>query len=85
MAALPETGFLRLPQILGDKKAGVPPLVPVSATCWWTGIREGRFPSPVKLSPNVSAWRVSDIRALIDAPSADQAQRQRGRKPRAAR
>jgi predicted DNA-binding transcriptional regulator AlpA len=29
-------------------------------------VRSGRFPQPVKLSPRVTAWRASDIRALID-------------------
>ena len=26
---LPETGFLRLPQIIGDPKTGLPPIIPV--------------------------------------------------------
>ena len=65
MNQLPETGFLRLRQILGDPKAGIPPLIPVKKTCWWDGVRTGRFPQPVKLGPRVTAWRVEDIRALI--------------------
>lgn len=67
MATLPESGFLRLPQIIGDRKSGIPPIVPVSATTWWKGVREGRFPQGVKVSPNVTAWRVADIRELIAA------------------
>ncbi len=62
---LPETGFLRLPQIIGDSKAGIPPIIPVKKTCWWAGVKSGRFPKPVKLGPRVTAWRVEDIRALI--------------------
>lgn len=62
---IPETGFLRLPQIIGDEKRGIPPIIPVKKTCWWDGIKEGRFPKPVKLGPRVTAWRVEDIRALI--------------------
>lgn len=56
--SLPETGFLRLPEVLA--------LFPVSRSAFWAGIKEGRYPSPVKLSPRCSAWRVEDIRALID-------------------
>jgi hypothetical protein len=65
MNQLPETGFLRLRQILGDPKAGIPPIIPVKKTTWWEGVRSGRFPKPVKLGPRVTAWRVEDIRALI--------------------
>lgn len=66
-AALPETGFLRLPQIIGDSKAEppIPARIPVSKSTWWAGIKAGRYPKPVKLGPRITAWRVQDIRALI--------------------
>jgi prophage regulatory protein len=65
---LPETGFLRLPQIVGDKSANppIPALIPVSKTTWWNGVRSGRYPQPVHISGRVTAWRVEDIRALIE-------------------
>lgn len=64
---LPETGFLRLSQIIGDPRAEppIPAIIPVKKSCWWDGVRTGRFPKPVKLGPRVTAWRVEDIRALI--------------------
>lgn len=64
---LPETGFLRLPQIIGDPKAEppIPAIIPIKKSCWWDGVKSGRFPKPVKLGPRVTAWRVEDIRALI--------------------
>lgn len=67
---LPATGFLRLPQIIGRRPAGddpqgIPALVPVSRATWWSWVRAGRAPAPVKLGPNTTAWRVEDIRALI--------------------
>lgn len=67
MNALPETGFLRLPQILGNPKATppIPALIPVGKSCWWAGVKSGRFPQPVKLGPRVTAWRVEDVRDLI--------------------
>lgn len=67
MHALPETGFLRLPQIIGDANAKppIPPVIPVSKSTWWSGIKTGRYPKPTKLSARVTAWRVEDIRALI--------------------
>lgn len=64
----PEIGFLRLKQIIGDPKATPPrpALVPVCSSTWWKGVRTGRFPKPVKLSAYTTAWRVEDIRALIE-------------------
>ncbi len=66
MNQLPETGFLRLPQIIGDPKAEppIPPIIPVKKSCWWDGVKSGRFPKPVKLG-RCTMWRVEDIRALI--------------------
>jgi predicted DNA-binding transcriptional regulator AlpA len=63
-ATLPESGFLRLPQIIGDAELGLPAIIPVSKSTWWQGVKEGRFPQPVKLSARVTAWRVADVRAL---------------------
>lgn len=67
MQALPETGFLRLPQILGNPQAEppIPPIIPVKKSCWWAGVKSGRFPQPVKLGPRVTVWRVEDIRSFI--------------------
>lgn len=66
MHQLPESGFVRLPQIIGDKKRGITAVVPVSKTAWWDGVKTGRFPKPVKLGPRTTAWRVEDIRRLIN-------------------
>jgi len=68
MYQLPETGYLRLPQILGDSKSEppIPPLIPVSRSSWWAGVKSGRFPQPVKLGPRTTAWKVADIRDLIE-------------------
>ncbi|MBK6376555.1 MAG: AlpA family phage regulatory protein [Xanthomonadales bacterium] len=58
--ALPETGYLRLPQILA--------IIPVSKSTWWAGVRTGRYPQPTRaLGERITAWRVEDIRALIEA------------------
>lgn len=65
MYQLPESGFLRLPQIIGDIKRGIPAVIPVSKSTWWAGVASGRFPKPVKLGPRTTAWPVVSIRALI--------------------
>lgn len=60
-------GFLRLRHILGDPKANPPilPLIPVSKSTWWAGIKTGRFPKPVKIG-GATAWKANDIAELIE-------------------
>ena len=87
---LPQEGFLRLTQIIGQPEVtpeqaaanstakktttthrhkrprpGMPPIVPVSKTTWYAGIKAGIYPAPVHLG-KTAVWRVSDIRALLD-------------------
>lgn len=65
---LPETGFLRLSQIIGNAKAvpPIPPLIPVSKSTWWQGVKDGRYPQAVRtLGARITVWRVEDIRSLI--------------------
>jgi predicted DNA-binding transcriptional regulator AlpA len=66
---LPETGFVRLSQIVGDPKAvpPIPAVIPVSKSSWWQGVKSGRYPKSVKLGPRITAWNVADIRALIES------------------
>jgi hypothetical protein len=72
MHHLQETGFLRLPQIIGDKHANppIPPIISVSKSTWWAGIKTGRYPQPVKIGARCTAWRVEDIRAYIESVGA---------------
>jgi predicted DNA-binding transcriptional regulator AlpA len=49
---------MRLPEVLA--------LFPVRPTAWWEGVAAGRYPRPVKLGPKLNAWRVKDIRRLLD-------------------
>jgi hypothetical protein len=67
MQILPETGYLRVAQIIGNPKANppIPPIIPISKSAWWAGVSEGRYPKSIKLSERVTVWRVEDIRALM--------------------
>lgn len=68
MKQLPETGDLRLQQIVGDLKADPPilPIIPVSRSTWLTGVRNGRYPQKVRLSKRCVAWKVEDIQQLLE-------------------
>ena len=66
--SIPEKGFLRLTQIIGNKRTGEPPIIPVSRSTWWAGVRSGRYPKPSRaLGERITAWHVDDIRALIES------------------
>jgi predicted DNA-binding transcriptional regulator AlpA len=63
LTPLPETGFVRLPQILA--------VFPVSRSAWWLGVKTGKYPASVKLGPRTTAWRAEDIRSLIERKAAE--------------
>jgi hypothetical protein len=68
---MPEIGFLKLRQIIGNKKQKLPPIIPVSKSGWYEGMKAGLYPKPVKLGDRAVAWRVSDIRRLVEQMGAD--------------
>jgi predicted DNA-binding transcriptional regulator AlpA len=57
----PQTGSLRLKQILAPHGP-----IPVSKSTWWAGVKDGRFPKPMKPGARVTVWRVEDINDLIE-------------------
>ena len=63
-AAIPSTGYVRLWQIIGCKKRGLVPVIPVSRSTWLAGVRIGRTPAAVKLGPRTTAWYAADIQSL---------------------
>ena len=58
---LPDTGFLRQPQVLA--------FVPISKSTLWRRVQARTCPEPVKLSERVTVWRAEDIRLWIAAQS----------------
>jgi len=57
---LPETGFLRISQVLQ--------FIPFSRSTLWLRVREGTFPSPVKFGLRMTGWRSEAIRDFIENP-----------------
>lgn len=55
---LPAEGFVRLPAILR--------VFPIGRSSWWAGVAAGIYPPAVKLGPRTTAWRVEDIRELLE-------------------
>jgi prophage regulatory protein len=68
MTHIPETGFLKLRQILGDAKANppVPAIIPVCKASWYAGQKTGRYPKPVRIGDSRGTfYKVEAIRTLI--------------------
>jgi prophage regulatory protein len=51
----PREGLVRVRQILEYLNIG--------KTAWWAGVKDGRYPKPIKLG-GVTAWRAVSIREL---------------------
>lgn len=59
--------FLRVWQITGDKEKGIEPLLPIGRSTFLKRVKEGQYPQPVKLGEKTTAWRKSDIMALLES------------------
>ena len=64
---LPATGYLRQADLIGDRRKGRPGLIPFSAATLWRRVQDKTFPAPRKLSARVTAWKVEDVRAWMEA------------------
>lgn len=62
--AEPNDRYVRLHSIVGDRKNGRTGLLPIGASTWWAGVKNGRYPAPVKLGPRITAWRLEDVLAV---------------------
>jgi len=68
---VPQMGLMRISEVLR--------LVPVSRSNWWGGVKVGKYPAPVKLSPRVTCWRASDILDLIERAGSKDADAEKGK------
>lgn len=61
--SLSDDSLLRLKTLTEER------LVPFSGATVWRKCKEGSFPKPVKISEQITAWRLGDIRAWGKNPS----------------
>lgn len=54
------TSYLRLSAILAPTGP-----IPVSRSTWYSKVRSGEFPKPIKIGPRTTVWRAQDIADLI--------------------
>lgn len=60
--------YLRLSTILGDPKANPPiePIIPVCKQTWYSNVKKGLYPQPIRISERVTVYRASEIFNLRD-------------------
>jgi predicted DNA-binding transcriptional regulator AlpA len=59
--------YLRIWQVIGCRKRGIEPILPIGRTTFLDGVKSGKFPQPVKLGVRTVAWKASEIMALVES------------------
>lgn len=49
-----------------DGKTTQEPLLPMCKATWYAGIKDGKYPQGIRLSPRVVMWRLSDVMAIVN-------------------
>ena len=63
---MPDSALLRESQLVKNLNNPAP-IIPVSPATLWRWVRSGKFPKPMKVGPNTTAWRAGDVRAWLRA------------------
>lgn len=61
--SLPDNALIRLSHLTSWG------IIPFSPSTLWRKCRSGDFPSPIKVSPQVTAWRAGSVRSWLANPS----------------
>lgn len=60
---MPDDAFIRQKQLL------LSGLTPFSASTLWRKVKCGQFPAPIKISEQITAFRLGDIRQWLEDPA----------------
>lgn len=61
--------YLRVSDIVRNRKSGYPGVLSISASTWWDWVKSGKAPQPIKLSSGVTVWRRDDVFAFAESSS----------------
>lgn len=68
---LPDDGYVRERELVSSsKRPGESFVLPFSSATLWRKVKAGAFPTPLKLSERITAWRVGDVRNWLDTSGA---------------
>lgn len=57
--------LVRISELIPAPETGKTPMIPISRSQWWEGVKRGIYPQPIKLGPRITVWRLSDIEHLL--------------------
>jgi prophage regulatory protein len=60
---LPDSALVRASALIG----GATPVLPFSMATLWRKVADGSFPAPLRIGLRTTAWRVSEVRAWLQA------------------
>jgi|TARA_B110000503_G_scaffold28894_1_gene46250 prophage regulatory protein len=58
--------YVRTRDICRDNREDSQWLLPIGKSQWWEGVRQGRYPQPVKLGPRTTVWKLEDIERIAE-------------------
>ena len=57
--------LLRIWHIVGDRKKGIDPLIPIGRTTFLNGVKSGKYPRGFLIGERTRVWRADDIEKII--------------------
>lgn len=65
--AIEPRAYLRVSDITRNRRTGKPGLLPITSSTWWSWVKAGKAPAPIKLSPGCTVWREVDVRMFAES------------------
>lgn len=57
----PPGALVRVPQICGNRKKGIPGILPINPGTWYKWLKAGRVPPGRRLGENTVAWPIEQV------------------------
>lgn len=70
MHSINPESLLRIRQIIGNPKAGIPAIINVSKSTWWSWSAAQLVGPPVRIG-GATFWRAADVLRLVDRSTTD--------------
>jgi predicted DNA-binding transcriptional regulator AlpA len=59
--------YVRVAEIANNRRTKKPGILPISQATFWSWVKAGKAPQPIKLSAGVTVWRKSDVIAFAES------------------
>ena len=69
---LMDDGFIRIYHIVGCRRRGIKPLLPISRSAFLRRVKDGRFPPGQLMGSRVRVWSVESVRAALAEMKAEE-------------